>query len=156
MKKLFLIALAMLVTVSLSAASLETKGSYVSVQSTPVQGMAYGLTYGFNVYEGTGFFKDVIVGPNATFAMFNGSTYDVFLAPTVKVLVPLAYAEAGFGYDIIKTAGTYSNDYAWMVGAGVQGNLTDTVKVSLGFDLKHSIKADAYSWLIGPAFSFNL
>ena len=156
MKTFLFFVLAMVFAASVSAASLETRGSYVSVQNTPSQGMAYGLTYGFSVFNNTGFVKDITLGASGTLTMLNSNMYDVFLAPMLKVSIPLAYAEFGFGYDIMRLSGVNSNDYAWVIGLGLEGKLTDTTKIAFGFDVKRSIKADVWTWLVGPAFTFAL
>jgi len=156
MKKFLFVMLAALFTMSLNAATLGTKASYVSIQDSPNQGMAYGLTYGFNVFEGTGFVKSVELGAMGEFSILANSQYNLFMAPVIKVSVPLLYAEAGVGYDLYRQAGINTNDYALFGGAGVEGQLVAGTKIGLGFDAKYDIKATTYSWFIGPRLTTSL
>jgi len=156
MKHFVLAAIAMLFSVSLSAATLETKTSYASVQDTDNQGMVYGLNYSFNVYEGTSFIENVTVGGLVDFGMFEGKAYNLFFAPIVKVELPLTYVKVGYGYDYVKVAGSNSNDWAMFVGAGVKTKLTDAVNFAFDYTMKYNIIAKTYTHMFGPAISFNL
>lgn len=155
MKKFFVAVLA-LVSMGAMAANLETKTSFASVQDSTNQGMVYGLAYTADVFEGTGFVKNVKVGGLVDFGMFENKMYDLFVAPVVKVEIPLVFAKAGFGHDFYKQAGVTTNGWALFIGSGVQTNLTDTVKVAFDYTMKYNIETKTYVHMFGPSFSFAL
>jgi hypothetical protein len=152
MKHFLLLALAMLFTVSVSAATLETQSNYVKVDGS--SGLSYGLNYLSSVYTGTDLVKDVSLGAYTNLATMDGN-YNFVAAPIVKLSIPIFYTKLGLGWNYSKIANVSDNAWVFLTGVGFNFELASNIKAGVDFTYLYNINNKVSMYQFGPMFSFN-
>jgi hypothetical protein len=167
MKKLFLVAVVALLATPLFASDMQMDAKLGYARGN---GSANGFNvnpglYFYSLYSSEDFVKDLSIGADFDFAMLKGTdalgasawTYNIGIAPMLKMAMPYSYFKLGFGYTFSKTPDDNLNLFGIKFNVAGLYPIADGMNLGLDFGMMYAFNSGR-PWVlsVGPVLSFDL
>jgi hypothetical protein len=162
MKKLFLVAVVALLATPLFASDMQMDAKLGYARGN---GSANGFNvnpglYFYSLYSSEDFVKDLSLGVDFDFAMLKANnvwTYNIGIAPMLKMAMPYSYFKLGFGYTYARSQGNSDNLFGIKFNVAGLYPIADGMNLGLDFGMMYAFN-QGRPWVlsIGPVLSFDL
>jgi len=162
MKKLFLVAVVALLATPLFASDMQMDAKLGYARGNGSQNgfnVNPGL-YFYSLYSSEDFVKDLSIGADFDFAMLKQVgvwTYNIGIAPMLKMAMPYSYFKLGFGYTFNRAAGLNTNLFGIKFNVAGLYPIADGMSLGLDFGMMYAFN-NGRPWIlsVGPVLSFDL